>query len=104
MISGGYSSSKGRGYYFAELELQAEIHARPNGKVTKWGIAKGATVLDIDDAKQIIREIDNIRERNNVMDFNYDIIGILSHHDIIKAGGTINVLNGGTIEWLKNTK
>lgn len=104
MISGGYSSSKGRGYYFAELELQAEIHARPNGKVTKWGIAKGATVLDIDDAKQIIREVDNIRERNNVMDFNYDIIGILSHHDIIKAGGTINVLNGGTIEWLKNTK
>lgn len=104
MISGGYSSSKGRGYYFAELELQADIHARPNGKVTKWGITKGATVLDIDDAKQIIREIDNIRERNNVMDFNYDIIGILSHHDIIKAGGTINVLNGGTIEWLRNTK
>ncbi|WP_242363399.1 hypothetical protein [Limosilactobacillus antri] len=104
MISGGYSSSKGRGYYFSELEFVAGRHARPNGRVTSWGLSQKATVLDYDEAVKIIRQMKNIKEVNNEMDFNYDIVGLLSGHDIIKFGATINVLNGGVIEWLRNTK
>ena len=104
MISGGNSSSKGRGYYFSELEFMAGKHARPNGKITKWGIAQGSAVLDLENAKRIIKQVNNLPEDSHLMDSNCDIVGILSGHDIIGARATVNVLNGGVIEWLRNTK
>lgn len=46
----------------------------------------------------------NISERNYVMDYNYDLVGILSGHDIIRQNATINILNPEVIEWLNSSK
>ncbi len=106
VISGGYSSSKGRGYYFSEVEGQAAMHSRygPNGKVTQWDIADDAKILNVDEALKINQQVENLVVKNNVMDRNYDIVGILGGYDVIKEDATINVLNGGVIEWQKYTR
>lgn len=105
-ISGAESSSKGRGIYFTQSYKQAEMHANrgKNPKVTSWGISSKANTLKIEDAKFLIRRMKNISERNYVMDYNYDLVGILSGHDIIRQNATINVLNPEVIEWLNSSK
>ncbi|MFR0617773.1 hypothetical protein ACLUWF_06295 [Limosilactobacillus mucosae] len=60
--------------------------------------------MKIEDAKFLIRRMKNISERNYVMDYNYDLVGILSGHDIIRQNATINILNPEVIEWLNSSK
>ena len=106
MISGASSSSKGRGSYFTELRLQAEMHSRygKNPKVSEWGISSKAKILDITNSSVILDKMSQIVRENSAMDKNHEIVGILSGYDIIKMGGTINVLNPEVIEWLKSSK
>ena len=106
MISGASSSSKGRGSYFTELRLQAEMHSRygKNPRVSEWGISSKAKILDITNSSVILDKMSQIVRENSIMDKNHEIIGILSGHDIIKMGGTINVLNPEVIEWLRSSK
>lgn len=106
MISGADSSSKGRGAYFSEDDFQAQMHSLrgANSKVTEWGISSKAKVLDIIDSSKMLANLENITDKNSVMDYNHEIVGILSGYDIIKMGATINVLNPEVIEWLRSSK
>lgn len=106
MISGADTSSKGRGAYFTEADIQAVTHSKygADSKITEWGISKNAKVLDIGVSSKLLFSMDGIVKRNSLMDENHEIVGILGGYDIIKMGATLNVLNLEVVEWLKSSR
>lgn len=102
-ISGANSSSKGRGIYFSEFEFQAKMHAKygEGFKIFEYGISSQARVIKFEEATNLLYSVKKIPLKNNLMDFNIDVIAIVAGYDIIQRGATLNVLNRGVLEWKK---